>query len=102
MTCLRCKHREAKRFRFYGRDRIQQYRGPGCKATFSEPRRKPLGRHYIETAKAAQALFAGSISKDRIPSHMLDSGRGSIQSPNRSEVRTVRNRCRTGPSPNAA
>ncbi len=35
MTCLRCKHYEAKRFGFYGRKRIQRYRCPivkvGCK-----------------------------------------------------------------------
>jgi len=56
MTCLRCKHYEAKRFGFYGRKRIQRYRCPGCKATFSEPRQKPLGAHYTETARAAQII----------------------------------------------
>jgi transposase-like protein/IS1 family transposase len=54
MTCLKCKHHEAKRFGFYGRNKIQRYRCPGCKSTFSEPRQKPLGRHYISTEKAAQ------------------------------------------------
>ena len=56
MTCLKCKHHEAKRFGFHGRQRIQRYRCPGCNATFSEPRRKPLGRHYIATDKAAQIV----------------------------------------------
>jgi transposase-like protein/IS1 family transposase len=54
MTCLRCKHHEAKRFGFYGRKRIQRYRCPGCNATFSEPRKRPLGRHYTDSDKAAQ------------------------------------------------
>jgi transposase-like protein/IS1 family transposase len=54
MTCLRCKHHEAKRFGFYGRKRIQRYRCPGCNATFSEPRKKSLGRHYTDPEKAAQ------------------------------------------------
>jgi transposase-like protein/IS1 family transposase len=54
MTCLRCKHHEAKRFGFYGRKRIQRYRCPGCNATFSEPRKRPLGRHYTDPEKAAQ------------------------------------------------
>ena len=56
MTCIRCHHHEAKRFGFYGSHRIQRYRCPGCKATFSEPRHKPLGRHYISTEKAAQIV----------------------------------------------
>ncbi len=56
MTCLRCKHAEAKRFGFYGRRRIQRYRCPACNSTFSEPRRKALPRHYIDTEKAAQIV----------------------------------------------
>jgi transposase-like protein/IS1 family transposase len=56
MTCLRCKHHTAKRFGFYGRKRIQRYRCPGCNATFAEPRQQPLGRHYTDTAKAAQIV----------------------------------------------
>lgn len=56
MTCIRCKHSEAKRFGFHGRNRIQRYRCPGCKSTFSEPRQKPLGRHYISTEKATQIV----------------------------------------------
>jgi transposase-like protein len=54
MTCLRRKHHEAKRFGFYGRKRIQRYRCPGCNATFSEPRKRPLGRLYTGPDKAAQ------------------------------------------------
>jgi transposase-like protein/IS1 family transposase len=54
MTCIRCKHSEAKRFGFHGRNKIQRYRCPSCNSTFSEPRHKPLGRHYISTEKAAQ------------------------------------------------
>src|SRR4029077_7863199 len=56
MPCLKCKHHEAKRFGFYGRNKIQRYRCPGCKSTFSEPRQKPLGRHYISTEKATQIV----------------------------------------------
>jgi len=54
MTCLRCKHHEVKRFGFYGRKRIQRYRCPGCNSTFSEPRKRPLGRHYTDPEKAGQ------------------------------------------------
>jgi len=56
MTCIKCQHIEAKRFGFHGRNRIQRYRCPACKSTFSEPRQKPLGRHYISTEKAAQIV----------------------------------------------
>src|SRR5260370_29151702 len=56
MTCLRCKHHEAKRFGTYGRKRSQRYRCPGCYATFSEPRKRPLGRHYTDSDKAAQIV----------------------------------------------
>jgi transposase-like protein len=56
MTCLRCQHHEVKRFGFHGRKRIQRYPWPGRKTTFSEPRRKPLGRHTVETAKAIQVI----------------------------------------------
>lgn len=56
MTCIRCKHSEAKRFGFHGRNKIQRYRCPSCKSTFSEPRKKPLGRHYISTESAAQIV----------------------------------------------
>jgi transposase-like protein/IS1 family transposase len=56
MTCLKCKHHEAKRFGFYGRKRIQRYRCPGCNSTFSEPRQKPLGRHYTDAERAAKVV----------------------------------------------
>jgi transposase-like protein len=56
MTCIRCKHSEAKRFGFYGRTKIQRYCCPACKSTFSEPRKKPLGRHYISTESATQIV----------------------------------------------
>jgi transposase-like protein/IS1 family transposase len=56
MTCLKCKHSEAKRFGFYGRNKIQRYRCPACKSTFSQPHEKPLGRHYISIEKAAQII----------------------------------------------
>ena len=56
MTCLRCKHAEAKRFGTYGRKRIQRYRCPACNSTFSEPRQRPLGRHYTDPATAARIV----------------------------------------------
>jgi transposase-like protein/IS1 family transposase len=56
MTCIRCKHFEAKRFGFYGRKKIQRFRCPGCKATFSAPQPKPLGNHYIDVEKTAQVM----------------------------------------------
>jgi hypothetical protein len=34
MTCLVCKHRDAKRFGFYGRKRIQRYRAPAVMPRF--------------------------------------------------------------------
>jgi transposase-like protein len=56
MTRLKCKHDGAKRFGTYGRKRIQRYRCPACNSTFSEPRPRPLGRHYTDTVRAAQAI----------------------------------------------
>ncbi len=56
MTRIRCQHQGAKRFGFYGRNRIQRYRCPACNATFSEPRKRPLGRHYIQTDKVAEIV----------------------------------------------
>lgn len=56
MTCLRCKHNGAKRFGTYGRKRIQRYRCPACHSTFSEPRQRPLGRHYTDPATAARIV----------------------------------------------
>lgn len=55
MTCIRCNHSEAKRFGF-GRNKIQRFRCPSCKATFSEPHQRPLGRHYIPIEKAVQVI----------------------------------------------
>jgi transposase-like protein/IS1 family transposase len=56
MTCIRCQHGIAKRFGTYGRLRIQRFRCKSCNATFTEPRKRPLGRHYIQTDKAAQIV----------------------------------------------
>ena len=56
MTCLRCKHDGAKRFGTYGRLRIQRYRCNSCSSTFTQPRRRPLGRHSIEMSKAVQVI----------------------------------------------
>ncbi len=56
MTCLRCKHDGAKRFGTYGRLRIQRYRCNSCRSTFTQPRRRPLGRHSIEVSKAVQVV----------------------------------------------
>jgi len=56
MTCLRCKHDGAKRFGTYGRKRIQRYRCPSCKSTFSEPCKRPLGRHYTSTERTTQIV----------------------------------------------
>jgi transposase-like protein/IS1 family transposase len=56
MTCIRCQHSEARRFGFYGRNKIQRFRCPSCKATFSAPRQRPYGRHYISTESATQIV----------------------------------------------
>jgi transposase-like protein/IS1 family transposase len=56
MTCIRCLHGVAKRFGTYGRLRIQRFRCKTCKATFTQPRQHPLGRHYISTEKACQIV----------------------------------------------
>lgn len=56
MTCTKCQHGTAKRFGTYGRRRIQRYRCRSCKATFSAPQSKPLGRHTIEVSKAAHII----------------------------------------------
>jgi len=81
MTCLKCRHYEAKKFGRYGRHRIQRFRCPGCKATFSEPRRKPLGRHYISNEKAAQivALLLEGMSIRAI-SRITETHQGTILS----------------------
>jgi IS1 family transposase/transposase-like protein len=56
MTCIRCQHGTAKRFGTYGRRKIQRYRCKSCSATFSAPRRKPLGNHYLPIEKAVQII----------------------------------------------
>jgi transposase-like protein len=56
MTCLRCQDGTAKRFGTYGRLRIQRFRRKSCKATFTQPHQRPLGRHYIQTEKAVQVI----------------------------------------------
>lgn len=56
MTCIKCQHGTAKRFGTYGSKRIQRYRCKTCKATFAEPRTKPLGGHYTDLDKAAQMV----------------------------------------------
>jgi len=53
MTCIRYNHGTAKRFRTYGKLHIQRFRCRSCKATFTEPRQKPLGKHRLDEAKAA-------------------------------------------------
>jgi transposase-like protein/IS1 family transposase len=55
MTCIKCQHGTAKRFG-HGRKGIQRYRCHSCKATFLEPRQKPLGTHYTDLAAAVQVL----------------------------------------------
>jgi len=56
MTCIRCQHGTANRFGTYGRLRIQRFRCNTCRATFSTPRQRPLGRHCIRTEKAVQVI----------------------------------------------
>jgi IS1 family transposase len=36
--------------------RIQRFRCNSCKATFTQPRQRPLGRHHIQTEKAVQVI----------------------------------------------
>ena len=56
MTCLKCQHGTAKKFGKYGRLRIQRFRCNSWHTTFTAPRQKPLGRHYISTEKASQII----------------------------------------------
>ena len=56
MTCPKCQHSEARKFGFYGRNKTQRYRCPDCKATFSPPRRRSLGSHTLNAAKAIQVV----------------------------------------------
>ena len=56
MTCPRCEHGHAKKFGTYGRLHTQRYRCNSCRATFMQPRPRPLGRHSIELSKAVQVV----------------------------------------------
>ena len=56
MTCIRCQHGIAKKFGTYGKARIQRFRCDTCRATFSAPHQRPLGRHYLDTDKAIQII----------------------------------------------
>jgi len=79
MTCLKCQHGTAKRFGTYGRRRIQRYRCRSCRATFSTPQPKPLGRHTIEVSKAAQivSLLTEGVSV-RAASRLTGTHKGTI------------------------
>jgi len=92
MTCIRCNHSEAKRFGFYGPHKIQRYRCPSCKNTFSEPRQRPLGRHSISTDKAAQivTLLLEGVSI-RAASRITGAHQGTILS----LLLTVGDKCRS-------
>jgi len=91
MTCLRCQYGTAKRFGTYGRLRIQRFRCNSCKATFTQPRQRPLGRHYIQTEKAAQivSLLMEGMSV-RAVSRITGAHQGTILS----LLLTVGNKCR--------
>lgn len=56
MTCTKCQHANVKKFGTHGSRRIQRYRCAACKATFSEPRSRPLGTHYTDVADAARVV----------------------------------------------
>src|SRR5260370_8472895 len=56
MPCIRCQQGIAKKFGTYGKARIQRFRCDTCRATFSTPHERPLGRHYLDTAKAFQVI----------------------------------------------
>jgi transposase-like protein/IS1 family transposase len=92
MTCIRCKHAETKRFGFYGRNKIQRFRCPACNSTFSESRKRPLGRHYIQTDKAAEivTLLMEGMSV-RAVSRVTGAHQGTILS----LLLTVGNKCRS-------
>jgi transposase-like protein/IS1 family transposase len=92
MTCLRCKHAEAKRFGTYGRKKIQRYRCPSCNSTFSEPRPRPLGRHYTDPATATRivTLLLEGMSV-RAVSRVTGVHKGTILS----LLLTIGDKCRT-------
>jgi transposase-like protein/IS1 family transposase len=64
VTCIKCEHGNATRFGTYGPKKIQRYRCSTCRATFAEPRHKPLGKHYtdVETAGSVVALLMEGMS----------------------------------------
>jgi transposase-like protein/IS1 family transposase len=55
VTCLKCQHGRAKRFGF-AKNRVQRYRCHTCKATFLQPRPKPLGEHRLPIEQAVQIV----------------------------------------------
>ena len=55
MTCLKCQHGTAKKFG-YTTAKTPRYRCRDCKATFTEPRQKPLGRHTTDVERAVMAF----------------------------------------------
>ena len=91
MTCIRCQHGTAKRFGTYGRLRIQRFRRKSCKATFTEPRQKPPGRHYIQTEKAAQIV---SLVMEGMSVRAVSRFTGVHQGTILSLLLTVGNKCR--------
>src|SRR3984893_1041137 len=91
MTCIRCQHGTAKRFGTYGRLRIQRFRRKSCKATFTEPRKKPPGRHYIQTEKAAQIV---SLVMEGMSVRAVSRFTGVHQGTILSLLLTVGNKCR--------
>lgn len=92
MTCTRCQHAGAKRFGFYGRKRIQRYRCPACNSTFSEPRKRPLGRHYISTDKAAEII---TLLMEGMSVRSISRFTGVHQGTILSLLLTVGNKCRS-------
>jgi transposase-like protein/IS1 family transposase len=81
MTCLRCKHGEAKKFGKWGRQSVQRYRCRNCRATFSELRPKPLGNHYTPFGKAAKIIeLLNEGMSVRAVSRVMDVTQGTILS----------------------
>jgi transposase-like protein len=91
MTCIRCQHGTAKRFGTYGKLRIQRFRCKSYKATFTEPRQELLGRHYIQTEKAAQI---DSLIMDGMSVRAVSRFTGVHQGTILSLLLTVGNKCR--------
>ena len=51
MTCITMQARKQNDSEPTDAHRIQRFRCPACNATFTEPRQRPLGRHYISYRK---------------------------------------------------